>query len=288
MNTLNLSEQVVDYMRAYEQSLTLWPVPYTDYYVKTNYGDTHIIESGNEEMPPLILLHGASMSSTMWFPNIKDWVGNFRVICIDIIGDKNKSKPIEEISDRLSYANWLEEVFKQLNIKKADIVGLSYGALNTVNFLMYFPERVNKVVLMSPAATFIPFDPIFFSFAFGMVNSREGVEKFIKWIFGKRFNVHSFVFEQLVAAMKWVDTNKKSLPKENGFPYVFTDKELQSIKTPILLLLGEEEVMYNPLEAYTRVKTLTNITVEMVEGVGHLMNMESPEYLNKRVLEFLI
>ncbi|MFE8702047.1 alpha/beta fold hydrolase [Cytobacillus sp. FJAT-54145] len=288
MNTPNISEQSINYMNAYEKSLTLWPVPYKSYFVKTNFGDTHIIESGDEAMPPLVLLHGASMSSTMWYPNIVDWSKNFRVICIDLMGDKNKSNSIVDISERASYAIWLEEVFNKLNIEKADIVGLSYGALNTVNFLMYFPERVKKVVLMSPAATFIPFDPIFFNYAFGMVNNREGVEKFFQWIFGNRYTVHSLILEQMVSAMMWTDTNKKATPKENGFPYVFTDNELQKLKTPILLLLGEEEVMYNPMEAYTRVKTSTNITVEMVEGAGHLMNMETPEYVNKRVKEFLV
>ncbi|AVD54605.1 hypothetical protein CKF96_03690 (plasmid) [Priestia filamentosa] len=69
---------------------------------------------------------------------------------------------------------------------------------------------------------------------------------------------------------------------------MFKDEELAQIQTQLLLLLGEKEVMYNPEKAFCRAKDSSpNITVEMVKGVGHLMSMEKPKQINKRILHFL-
>lgn len=276
------------YHESYDKSLELWPVEYSTYYVNTVQGKTHIIESGNKTAPSLILLHGGSMSSTMWYPNVVEWSKYYRVICVDILGDKNKSISQTEFIDRPSYALWLKDVLDALQIKKTDIVGLSYGALNIVNFLLFYPEKVNRVVLMSPAATYVPFDAKFYTHAFGMVKNPNGVQLFLNWIFDDRYKPHSFIAEQLVAAMNWIEPSKSTTPKENGFPYVFTDEELASIRNSILLMLGENEVMYNVDEAYKRaVNSSPCMTVELVQEVGHLMSMENPSYINKRVLEFL-
>lgn len=276
------------YHDSYNKSLELWPVEYSTYYVNTAQGKTHIIESGNKTAPSLILLHGGSMSSTMWYPNVMEWSKSYRVICVDILGDKNKSIPQIEFIDRPSYALWLKDVLDTLQIKKTDIVGLSYGVLNIVNFLLFYPEKVNRVVLMSPAATYVPFDSKFYTHAFGMVKNPSGVQSFLNWIFNDRYKPHPFIVEQLVAAMNWVEPSKSTAPKENGFPYVFTDEELASVSNPILLMFGENEVMYNVDEAYKRaVNSSPCMTVELVEEVGHLMSMENPSYINRRVLEFL-
>ncbi|MGG3891439.1 alpha/beta fold hydrolase [Metabacillus fastidiosus] len=288
MAELDILKYETAYLQSYANSLELWPVEYTSYFVQTSYGKTHIIESGEKELPPLILLHGAMMSSVMWYPNVLEWSKKYRIIAIDILGDKNKSIVEKELRTREDYANWLREVFDKLSVDKADIVGLSYGALNTVNFLMYAPERVNKAVLLSPAETFVHFDPLFYSYAFGMIENKDGIENFFKWIFEERYSIHPYLYKQNEAAIKWTAASGSTASTENKFLYVFSDKELASIQAPLLLLLGEHEVMYDAKEALNRAASLVeNITVGMVKGVGHLMSMENPEYINQSVLTFL-
>lgn len=276
-----------EYLQAYEKSLSLWPISYSTYYVNTSYGQTHVIESGVQDGPPLVLLHGASMSSTMWYPNVHIWGKKYRIYAIDIMGDKNKSIVEKEFTSRRAYADWLMEVLDALDVQKADIVGLSFGALNAMNFILHEPNRVKRAVLISPAETFVSFDPLFYQYAFGMVQNKEGVQQFLNWIFKERYQLHPFIHNQLEAAFMWVNPNRSSKPTQSGFPYVCTDEELLSIQTPILLLLGENEVMYNPIEAMERAKSfIPNIDVEIVEGAGHLLSMEKPDSINERVLNY--
>lgn len=287
MKNLEQKYQETNYLQSYEKSLKLWPTNFSSYFVQTSQGKTHIIESGNKLAQPLVLLHGAKMSSTMWYSNILQWSKQFRIMCVDILGDKNKSIPKKDFTNRLSYALWLKEVLHTLEISSTNIVGLSYGALHTVNFLTFFPEMVNKAVIMSPAATYIPFHPLFFSYASGMMNSREGVEKFLDWIFNKRYTIHPFIQEQLIAGMMRNNSVKNETPTEQGFPYIFKNQELAKIQTPMLLMLGENEVMYNPIEAFKCAENSSpNLTVELVKDVGHLMSMENPRYINDRILKF--
>ncbi len=287
MKNLEQKYQETNYLQSYEKSLKLWPTNFSSYFVQTSQGKTHIIESGNKLAQPLVLLHGAKMSSTMWYSNILQWSKQFRIMCVDILGDKNKSIPKKDFTNRLSYALWLKEVLHTLEISSTNIVGLSYGALHTVNFLTFFPEMVNKAVIMSPAATYIPFHPLFFSYASGMMNSREGVEKFLDWIFNKRYTIHPFIQEQLIAGMMRNNSVKNETPTEQGFPYIFKNQELAKIQTPMLLMLGENEVMYNPIEAFKCAENSSpNLTVELVKDVGHLMSMENPQYINDRILKF--
>lgn len=287
MKNLEQKYQETNYLQSYEKSLKSWPTNFSSYFVQTSQGKTHIIESGNKLAQPLVLLHGAKMSSTMWYSNILQWSKQFRIMCVDILGDKNKSIPKKDFTNRLSYALWLKEVLHTLEISSTNIVGLSYGALHTVNFLTFFPEMVNKAVIMSPAATYIPFHPLFFSYASGMMNSREGVEKFLDWIFNKRYTIHPFIQEQLIAGMMRNHSVKNETPTEQGFPYIFKNQELAKIQTPMLLMLGENEVMYNPIEAFKCAENSSpNLTVELVKDVGHLMSMENPQYINDRILKF--
>lgn len=93
--SLKGENQVIE---AYDAILNSWPVPVSELYVNTSLGSTHVIVSGPEEAPPLILIHAFYASAVSWFGNIKSLSQSFRVYAVDIIGDPNKSKPYPSIS----------------------------------------------------------------------------------------------------------------------------------------------------------------------------------------------
>ncbi|HZG82492.1 MAG TPA: alpha/beta hydrolase [Brevibacillus sp.] len=282
-----LHDSGILYYQTYDESLALWPVDYETFYVSTRFGQTHVIASGPKDAPPLVLLHGALFSSTMWYPNINDWSAQYRTYAIDIIGDKNKSIPTDLHGTRAGYADWLLDVFDNLGIEKTQMIGLSLGGLHTMNFLLRAPERVESAIILSPAETFQPFHQDFYTYAFGLVQP-NGVENFIKWMMADRNGLHPIFAKQYHAAVMWQDVARNLKPQADGFPYVFTDDELKSVQVPILLLLGEHEVMYDSQSALLRASALVpGIEAEIVKNAGHVVSMEQPEYVNQRVLRFL-
>lgn len=75
------------YLAAYEAMFALWKVPYDSIDVKTRFGSTHINACGPKGGQPLVLLHGAGLSSTAWYANIPGLSADHRVYAVDVIGD---------------------------------------------------------------------------------------------------------------------------------------------------------------------------------------------------------
>ncbi len=72
------------------------------------------------------------------------------------------------------------------------------------------------------------------------------------------------------------------------FPTKFTDDELQQIKTPVLLLIGEKEVIFSAQKAIDRAtRLMPNIQAEIIPDAGHILSMDQPEMVNERILNFL-
>lgn len=282
----SFNEQRLKFVNAYDESLNLWPVSYQTLFIPTRFGLAHVIASGPKDAPPILLLHGSLYSSIMWYPNIEELSRYYRVYALDIINDSNKTEPNESCVTRQDFANWFIDVLDGINIQKTRIVGLSYGGVQTLNLLINYPERVEKAIIVAPAEGFISFNPEFFEYAYGMFEP-NGLQKQLKWMTNDRFSLDPLLIKQYQAAIDCLRISPPSPADKDGLPCVFTDEELESITVSTLLLIGEYEVLFNPLEALKRAsKLMKNVEAELIEGVGHVLTMEKPEVFNKRVLNF--
>ena len=142
------------YLAAYDAAMKLWPVPYEEMEVPSRFGMTHVIVSGPKDAPPLVLLHGYMATSTMWSPNIADFSKDYRVYAVDVMGQPSKSIPTEPIRNAADYAVWLAATLDALHLDRICLVGKSYGGWLALNFAVAAPERVQKLVLLSPGGGF--------------------------------------------------------------------------------------------------------------------------------------
>ena len=72
------------------------------------------------------------------------------------------------------------------------------------------------------------------------------------------------------------------------FPTAFSGRELRQLKSLLLLMIGELEVIYDPDSTPPKAsKMIPHIEAEIVAGTGHLINMEQPEFVDERLLRFL-
>jgi len=270
---------------AYDAALKHWTVQYEELELPTQFGITHIITSGLIENKPLILLHGQDSCAISWIYNIPALCQTYRTYAVDTLGDMGKSKPICLPGSRKEYAEWLLEILEGLKIEKADLMGLSYGGFLATNFALAYPQRVNRVVLLAPG---IPnFGPPTLQWAnYGMpmmlLPSRFTVKRFINGISTKGYSKEDPVFEQMIIGMM----NMRQL---SFMRPVFTDEELGQITAPILLLIGDHEIMYEPKKALERATSLIpDIQAELIPNASHMLNKDQPELVDKKVLEFFV
>ena len=144
------------YLAAYDAAMKSWPVPYEEMEIPSRFGTTHVVVSGPRDAPPLVLLHGYWATLTMWTPNIADFSTDYRVYAIDVMGQPSRSIPDEPIRNAADYVAWLTATLDGLHLDRVSLVGMSYGAWLALNYAVAAPERVQKLALLSPAASFLP------------------------------------------------------------------------------------------------------------------------------------
>ena len=271
-------------MAAYESALAHWPVPYKELDIPTQFGTTHIILNGPVGTKPIVLLHGQDSSATSWIYNIADLSWDFRTYAVDTIGDMGKSEPTRLPTSRQDYTEWLLNVFDQLKLENAGLIGLSYGGFPALNFSIAYPEQVNLIVLLAPG---IPnFGPPTLQWAnYGMpmilLPSRFTVERFINGTSTKGYLKEDPVQEQMIIGI----TNMQNV---SFMRPVFTDEELSHVIAPTLLLIGDHEIMYKPQKALDNAaRLIPNLQTELVPNANHMLNSDQPELIDARVLQFL-
>jgi pimeloyl-ACP methyl ester carboxylesterase len=68
----------------------------------------------------------------------------------------------------------------------------------------------------------------------------------------------------------------------------FTDQELAAVRVPALVLVGSRSALLRPRRVLERVTAcIPGVRAEIVPGAGHGLNLERPELVNGRLLEFV-
>lgn len=274
-----------EYRTAYDATLSAWPVPFRSLVVPTRAGRTHVIASGPEDAPPLVLLPMTFISATMWLYNVAALSSCFRVYALDTTGDIGKSAPESPVRSRADIAGWLTDVLDGLGIKSAYMAGCSYGGWMTMSFALSAPERVRKIALLGPAATFVPLRLQFFlrGASVQMLPRKPVVYSFLRWCSTREdLAVNPIVHQMLVGLRHF-----RFQPQNSVFPAVFTDEELKTVKMPVLVLIGDKERVLDPVRAVERARRrVPGVEAEIIPGAGHALPIDQPEIVNARLLEF--
>lgn len=270
--------------------MELWPVAYEQVEIQSRFGTTHVVISGPKNASPLVLLHGYMATLTMWSPNIADFSTDHRVYAIDVMGQPSKSVPAEPIQNANDYRAWLAATLDALNLDRTSLVGMSYGGWLALNFAVGAPDRVQKLVLLSPAASFLPIARQFSLRGLLMLffPTRLTVNSFMGWL-----GFHSTATEVdawRIVDLMYLGLKHFRLPPETlrVVINVFSDEELRELQVPVLLLVGDKEVIYDPARALDRARRLLpNFDGALVPGACHDMCFTQYRLVDQRVVDFL-
>ncbi|HTY74365.1 MAG TPA: alpha/beta hydrolase [Candidatus Nanoarchaeia archaeon] len=283
------SKGEAEYFAAYNAILKQWPVPYEEIYVPTSLGDTHVIASGPRDGTPLLLFHPSGAGATIWYRNVGQLSKHFRIYAVDTIGEPNKSiltRPISRSHQRQQFAAWISDLLNGLQIDKAHLVGNSFGGFLVLNTVLHIPERIKKAVLISPAASFVQiwswswhFMP---SIGIGRLTGSEwALLRPYNWIW------QNFPVDDHIAKLRTLTALEGR--HRHWSPSVFNDEELRKIQTPILLLIGDHEVIYNPETVMRKASRLVaGLKAEIISDANHNAEYTAPEAVNEKIISFLL
>jgi len=275
------------YMAGYDALLRLWAVRCESLYVSTHLGRTHILAAGDYEAPPLVLLPALSVGAASWYEHINVLARDHRVYAVDIIGDAGKSVLERQPQHRSEYAFWLKQVFEALEVYKPALVGHSYGGWLALNLASYIPEAVQKIVLISPASGVYAFHALT---KLMLYMTRLPGFQYLPFQPDRRFfeSQAADVYRGNKHLLQMMDATTYDYEPQVLFPVELPDDELTRITARTLLLVGENEPLYDPVKAIDRAaRLIPHIQTEMIRDAGYLLAFEKPYAVNEQILDFI-
>lgn len=272
------------YLNAYNAALKLWPVPFEEKDIATTYGTAHVIVAGPKNGEPLVLFHGMDASSTMWYPNIKAFSKNYRVYAIDYILEPGKSVLKGEKPDTDEVAQWYNEIFDSLGLKQINLIGASRGGWLATNYTLKNQGRVKNLVLLSPVQTF------------GLMEFNNKMRKAVNFKFfpnrkrlRKTVEALSFYPDKIDPAFKeqlYLGTEYSKTTFDMLEMAPFKD-DLEKIKIPLLVLVGDKDVLCGPEILETAKEKIPQAETRIIENAGHFLTIDAQAVINEKVLDFL-
>jgi pimeloyl-ACP methyl ester carboxylesterase len=98
--------------------------------------------------PAVLLLHGIGDNADTWRGIIAELAADYTVIAPDFLGHGRSDRPRADYSIA-AYACGMRDLLSVLNIERVTVVGHSLGGGVAMQFAYQFPERCERIVLVS-------------------------------------------------------------------------------------------------------------------------------------------
>jgi len=247
-------------------------------------------DQGPDNAPTIIFIHGFPLNKTMWDKQVELLKTDFRVITYDIRGHGESDAGNDPfsidllVSDLIGFMNVLE-------IEKASICGLSMGGYIALNAIENYPERFEALVLCDTSCNSDPQEVKKKRIATVDSIIKDGVNKYAVASIPNLFAPESLKLKVTeVASVKNMILNTSELVLCSTLlalaSRLETCSKLSEINVPVLILVGDKDILTPPAAAKGMHKKIKNSILEVIEHAGHLSNLENPELFNHHLLKF--
>jgi pimeloyl-ACP methyl ester carboxylesterase len=283
-------EDAARYYEIYDEFVeNHWPVDRKELDLLTDFGPTHVRQSGAGNSPPLFLIHPTAGSSLGWHSIIEPLSRRHTVYTPDTIGTVGRSIQTGPIESPTDLVLWLDQVIDRLELEQLHLVGYSEGGwiAGLHAALTDHPRRIVSLTLIEPAGAIEQVSRrtlanmmIRAARTLAARDKSQAIRDFNHWMSGD-IDMSDDEIELVLISFR---TFRQHLPR----PKRLSEDQLRRITTPTLLLLAEDTRIYNPNEVAERASdTLPNVRIETTPNAGHGLPFQYPEQTTARVLAFI-
>jgi pimeloyl-ACP methyl ester carboxylesterase len=255
-----------------------------------------VLDAGPEAGTPLLLIHGWAISAYLWRHNIAALAAaGYRVHAVDLPGHGLSDAPLAKGSYTLeTLADTLTALLDALGLERAAVVGQSMGA--RIALEMARRHRVTRLALfgpvgfgsVSPAREFAPFIPNIPGPLAAMLIPRELVELVQRRVYGKIGWFTERDVDEYWAPTQFPAVVQAAMQMLREFAWdPLPASTVAEIDTPTMVVFGTLDGTVKPVHAEELVKALPHGRMEWIEGGGHVVMEESPDLVNRLILDFL-
>jgi 4,5:9,10-diseco-3-hydroxy-5,9,17-trioxoandrosta-1(10),2-diene-4-oate hydrolase len=271
-----------------------------DQFIKVGQIDTRFWALGDQGTT-VVLIHGLGGSVEDWMLNINTLAEHHRVYAIDLVGFGRSDKPSVPYS--FSYlAQFVNDFMEAQNIDQANLMGHSMGGGVTLQFTIQFPDKVQKLVLVSSGGLgkelYLPFRLCTLPLIGEWLTrpSRKGVAQLLndcvhdaalvtdEWIeLGYQLAALPGAQQAILSALRR-NCNLRGLRGDVSRTIV---GNLANITASTLVVWGRQDRILPVAHAHVAEKGIPNTRLHIFDPCGHMPQMEHTEGFNALVLEFL-
>jgi pimeloyl-ACP methyl ester carboxylesterase len=261
----------------------------------------NVIELGDG--PPIVFVHGLSGSWPNWLEQLPVLAAHHRVIALDLPGFGHSPMPSETITISY-YARLLDGLLGKLGVDAAALVGNSMGGFVAAELAIAYPQRVERLVLVSAAGVSSYQDPRG-SRAVGPLTVLERiVSAYAAWVASKSDTVarrpglrnatlglvvrHPSRLPAVLAAEQIRGAGKPGFLQglRANLEYPIRER-LPEIACPTLIVWGDEDRVISVADADVFERLIPDSRKRVFAKTGHMAMLERPAAFNELLERFL-
>ena len=254
--------------------------------------------------PVLVLLHGITNSSASWEPVLGLLAQHFTVVAPDLLGHGDSAKPRGDYSLGAN-ASLLRDLLLALGHDHATIVGHSLGGGIAMQFSYQFPERVERLVLVSSGGLGRQVTPFLRAVALPgaelvlpllasqpLVGAGTTLGGWIDKI-GLRVGADITAMATGFASLQDIEARRafvhtaRSVIELGGQRVNATDKLYLAEAVPTLIVWGDRDPIIPARHGIRAHELMPGSRLELFEGAGHFPHHDDPVRFGTVLTEFV-
>ncbi len=219
--------------------------------------------------PPLLLIHGALVSHLYFVPTAELLSDEYQIIAADLPGHGESSKPKDALPVE-TQARILKDWLDNIGINKVVVIGHSYGCTIAAELAVTYPELIEHIVFMAPAAD--PSEPILF-------------RQFIRLVTDGLYE-NPAMFLVLIRDTFCMGLKRGFETADIMLAFDYLPK-LPHVSTKALVVRGENDPLVSQQWVEKFVKLLPNAELKVIPNGPHNVQFANPKEVAALVTRFL-
>ena len=271
-------------LKLYDEQLGRLKTVYSDKWISTSFGETHLIETGNLVGIPLLVFHGGNATTAYNLLACDFLMNDFHIYAVDTIGHPGKSEEVSLSARNYDYGKWAGEVIDALGYESICCFGGSFGAGILAKLMCAAPEKVQRAGLYVPAgiknASAINSMSMMFPMIMYWITHKDNwLKKCMLPMAVTEENITHDIYETAKLSINY--TNVKA-----GMPSNVAGKDMKNCKAPTLVMAAEKDCLFPAKRVLPRAEQIIeNVTTYLLVGRGHMSSLTESE--KQMIIEFL-
>ena len=240
--------------------------------------------------PPVVLLHGfVADARTTWRRQIEDLADEFTVVAWDAPGVGHSSIPSEFLG-MAGYADCLAAFVERLELGPVHVVGLSFGGALALELCRRHPRIPSTLVLVSAYAGWagsLPADEIERRLRQALDLSELSPRHFVDVLLPSMFSASAAPEDVEAFGASMLEVHPIGFRAMARASAEDLRGALPGVRVPTLLVYGDLDTRAPMYVADDLRASIPTATLVVLNGAGHVCNVEAHEQFNQEVRRFL-